>query len=131
MRRVTPLLVAALAAMLGLAGVASAHAILVGSQPKQASEVQGPDVDVSLEFNSRIDADRSSVVLVRAADGDHELAPVGAGAQPLALIQSGEPNRLDAKASGLEPGTYRLRWQVLSVDGHVSRGDVTFKVRAP
>ena len=38
---------------------------------------------------------------------------------------------LAAKASGLAPGAYRLRWQVLSVDGHVSRGDVNFKVRAP
>jgi methionine-rich copper-binding protein CopC len=131
MRRVTRILAVALAAALGLAGAASAHAILVGSQPKQASEVQGPDVDVSLEFNSRIDPDRSSLVLVRAAESEHELAPVGAGPQPLALLPSGEPNRLDAKASGLEPGTYRLRWQVLSVDGHVSRGDVTFKVRAP
>jgi copper resistance protein C len=131
MRRVTRLLAAAVAGALALAGSASAHAILVDSQPKQASEVQGPDVDVSLEFNSRIDADRSSLVLVRAAEGEPGLAPVGAGSQPLALIQSGEPNRLAAKASGLEPGTYRLRWQVLSVDGHVSRGDVTFKVRAP
>lgn len=131
MRRVTRVLAAALAAALGLAGTASAHAILVGSQPKQASEVQGPDVDVSLEFNSRIDAERSSLLLVRAPESEHELAPVGSGPQPLALIQTGEPNRLDAKASGLQPGTYRLRWQVLSVDGHVSRGDVTFKVRAP
>jgi len=131
MRRVTRLLAAAAAAALGLAGPAWAHAILIGSQPKQASEVQGPDVDVSLEFNSRIDGERSSLTLVRAAASEGELAPVGARSQPLALIQSGEPNRLDAKASGLEPGTYRLRWQVLSVDGHVSRGDVTFKVRAP
>jgi methionine-rich copper-binding protein CopC len=130
MRRVSLVLAAAAAAALGLAGAASAHAILIGSQPKQASEVQGPDVDVSLEFNSRIDAERSSLELMRDA-ADHELAPVGAGATPLALIRSDEPNRLGAKASGLEPGAYRLRWQVLSVDGHVSRGDVIFKVRAP
>jgi methionine-rich copper-binding protein CopC len=56
---------ACLAALLGLASTASAHAILVGSQPKEATEVVGPDVDVSLEFNSRIDAARSSLQLAR------------------------------------------------------------------
>jgi len=131
MRGVIRVLALAASAALGLAGPASAHAILIASQPKQASEGAGPDVEVSLEFNSRIDAERSSLQLVRAAATDHELAPVGAGSQALALIDRGEPNKLDAKASGLEPGTYRLRWQVLSVDGHVSRGDVTFNVRAP
>src|SRR5262249_8848853 len=131
MPRVTRVLAAALAAALGTAGTASAHAILVGSQPKQGEEGRGPDGDASLGLNSRTAAERPSLVLVRAAESERDLAPVGAGTHPLALIESGEPNRLDAKASGLEPGTYRLRWQVLSVDGHVSRGDVTFKVRAP
>jgi hypothetical protein len=110
-----------LATALAWAGPAAAHAILVGSQPKEAAEVAGPDVDVSLEFNSRIDAARSSLQLSRE----------GAEATPLALGESAEPNKLAAKAAGLTPGAYRLRWQVLSVDGHVSRGNVNFKVRAP
>jgi hypothetical protein len=121
-----------LAALLLLASsAASAHAILVGSQPKEAAEVAGPDVDVSLEFNSRIDAARSSLSLARDDAATGQLAPVSAGAQPLALAESSEPNKLLAKASGLEPGMYHLRWQVLSVDGHVSRGNVNFRVRAP
>jgi methionine-rich copper-binding protein CopC len=110
-----------LAALLAVANVAWAHAILVDSQPKAGSEVAGPDVDVSLEFNSRIDAARSSL----------QLSHDGGELQPLALGESPAPNKLAAKASGLAPGAYRLRWQVLSVDGHVSRGDVKFKVRAP
>jgi methionine-rich copper-binding protein CopC len=125
------LAVACLAALFVLANVASAHAILVGSQPKEAAEVAGPDVDVSLEFNSRIDAARSSLQLAREDAGTPPLAPVGAGVQTLALAESAEPNKLLAKASGLTPGVYHLRWQVLSVDGHVSRGNVNFRVRAP
>jgi copper resistance protein C len=110
---------------------ARAHAILVGSQPKEASEVTGPDVQVSLEFNSRIDSSRSSLTLVPGGAGPGELAPVGAREpEELALASGGAPNKLEATASGLAPGTYRLLWQVLSVDGHVSRGNVTFKVRA-
>ena len=30
--------------------------------------------------------------------------------------------------AGLAPGSYVLRWQVLSVDGHITRGDIPFKV---
>jgi methionine-rich copper-binding protein CopC len=118
------------AALLALADVAGAHAILIDSQPKPAAEVQGPDVEVSLEFNSRIDASRSSLSLAHD-DGVPGPAAVGAGAQSLHIAESSEPNKLATKLLGLEPGSYRLRWQVLSVDGHVSRGDVKFKVRAP
>jgi hypothetical protein len=103
------------------ARLARAHAILVGSAPAANAEVDGPDVDVKLEFNSRIDAARSSLQLARGRE---------AQAAPLSLLPEKEPNKLAAKATGLEPGDYRLRWQVLSVDGHVSRGDVRFKVRA-
>jgi copper resistance protein C len=106
---------------LAMASGAHAHAILVSSQPAANAEVAGKDVDVRLEFNSRIDAARSSL----------QLAKDGGALEPLALAESKEPNLLTAKAAGLAPGAYRLRWQVLSVDGHVSRGDVNFKVRAP
>jgi copper resistance protein C len=108
-------------AWLSLSGVASAHAILVDSKPQEQGEVAGPEVSVALEFNSRIDAARSSLQLARE----------GQDPQPLALRAAAEPNELDATASGLAPGSYKLRWQVLSVDGHVSRGNVNFRVRAP
>jgi len=28
------------------------------------------------------------------------------------------------------PGAWRLRWQVLALDGHITRGDVPFAIRA-
>jgi methionine-rich copper-binding protein CopC len=28
----------------------------------------------------------------------------------------------------IEPGTYRVKWRVLSVDTHVTEGDFTFRV---
>jgi methionine-rich copper-binding protein CopC len=31
----------------------------------------------------------------------------------------------------LTPGTYVLRWQVLAIDGHITRGDVPFTVTEP
>jgi len=100
---------------------ARAHAILVASQPQQNAELAGPEVDFRLEFNSRIDASRSSL----------QLAKDGAAPEALALDHTAEPNLLVAKVPELAPGAYRLRWQVLSIDGHVSRGDLNFRVRTP
>ena len=34
-------------------------------------------------------------------------------------------------AAELQPGEYTVRWQVLAVDGHITRGDVPFTVTAP
>lgn len=40
--------------------------------------------------------------------------------------QSGEAN-LNAHAT-LTPGNYTLRWQALSTDGHITRGEIPFSV---
>jgi methionine-rich copper-binding protein CopC len=124
MARRTLRLVAAVLCVIWLlapAAEARAHAILVTSQPQQNAELAGSEVDFRLEFNSRIDAARSSL----------QLAKDGGQPQPLALGESTAPNLLVARVQELAPGDYRLRWQVLSVDGHVSRGDLNFRVRTP
>jgi methionine-rich copper-binding protein CopC len=41
------------------------------------------------------------------------------------------PDVIGARAAGLPPGAYRLRWQVLAIDGHITRGDIPFRVVAP
>lgn len=97
---------------------AMAHAIVVGSSPAPKTSVAGPDVALKLDFNSRIDKARSSFELV-GPDGVATRVPVA---------QDGEPGVLEAKATGLVPGAWRLRWQVLSVDGHITRGDIPFNV---
>jgi methionine-rich copper-binding protein CopC len=95
-----------------------AHAIIVESAPAVNATVAGPELDVTLRFNSRIDRARSSLTLSqKASDKPKTLELVG-----------DSPDRLMAHASGLAPGAYSLRWQVLSVDGHITRGDIPFKV---
>jgi methionine-rich copper-binding protein CopC len=36
---------------------------------------------------------------------------------------------LQSRIQGLERGEYVLRWQVLASDGHITRGEVPFRVR--
>ena len=98
--------------------LAFAHAVLVSSTPKIHGTVHGPDIDVDLKFNSRVDGTRSSLSLV---------LPSGT-VQPLSLSKQASPDELSARAQ-LTPGKYILRWQALAVDGHITRGEVPFTVQ--
>jgi copper resistance protein C len=97
---------------------AAAHAVLLESNPALKSAVSGPDVPVKLRFNVRIDALRSRLTLIRA-DGS---------AQPLEISRQTPADTLSAEATGLAAGAYRLRWQVLASDGHITRGEIPFTV---
>ena len=96
-----------------------AHAILMDSTPKANATVKGPDVSITLRYNVRIDGGRSRVQLEQP-DGT---------AVPLTLAKQGTPDVLQTKAAGLKPGTYKLIWNVLASDGHMSKGEVPFTVQ--
>src|SRR5438045_8988114 len=95
-----------------------AHAVLLESSPALKSSVSGPDVPLKLRFNVRIDAARSRLTLV---DADGTL-------QTLKIQGQDGLDTLSAEAKGLRPGTYRLRWQLLASDGHITRGEIPFTV---
>ena len=97
---------------------AEAHAVLVESNPALNGQVSGPDVSVQLRFNVRIDASRSRLALLRS-DGS---------TQSLELGKPTSADTLTSQAKGLSPGEYRLRWQVLASDGHLTRGEIPFTV---
>jgi methionine-rich copper-binding protein CopC len=102
----------------GTTQVCWAHAILMGSTPALNSTVKGPDFDINLRYNVRIDGGRSRVRLV-APDGS---------VSTLTLASQASPDTLQTHATGLKPGTYKLQWQVLASDGHMSRGEIPFTV---
>src|SRR5215471_8219972 len=97
----------------------SAHAILLEATPSANSKIGGPDVAIRLRFNSRIDAQRSRLTLV---------LPNGSN-RKLELLPQPSPDILNSQVSGLTDGNYRLQWQVLATDGHITRGEFSFEVR--
>jgi copper resistance protein C len=109
---------ASLVTLFALSPLALAHAILVASTPAARTTLRGPGVAVDLKFNSRVDGKRSRLVLV---------FPNGA-TQVLALVKQPAPEELAARAE-LEPGAYTLRWQAVAADGHITRGEIPFKVQ--
>jgi methionine-rich copper-binding protein CopC len=91
----------------------------VSSSPAAGATVSGDAVGIRLHFNSRIDHARSQLTL---------LAPNGES-QKLTPASDAPDDELDADATRLSSGAWRLHWQVLSVDGHITRGDIPFTVR--
>lgn len=112
-------LLLALACLLLYSQRAFSHAIVIQSSPAVDANVAAGDVAIRLRFNSRIDHARSKLLLY-SADGKETI---------LKTDPEARPDSLEAEARGLMPGTWRLRWQVLSVDGHITRGDIPFSGR--
>jgi methionine-rich copper-binding protein CopC len=44
------------------------------------------------------------------------------------LVEAASPAALQVPLNLLGPGTYRVKWRVLSVDTNVTEGDFTFRV---
>jgi len=95
----------------------AAHALLIESTPAPNSSVAGPDIEIRLRFNSRIDEARSRLTLVFPDHTTYRLE-----------IHKQAADTLTSRATGLKRGAHSLQWQVLASDGHVTRGEVPFAV---
>ena len=102
-----------------LGALADAHAILKSSVPRPKQILRGPDVAITLTFNSRIDGKRSRIAV----------ASTDAAERPLSIADQSSPEVMRAVAKGLKSGSYTVRWQVLASDGHISRGEIPFEVQ--
>ena len=111
---------AVLAVLLAGGRFIEGHAILKESSPAANSTIPGPDLSVTLKYNVRVDSARSKIQLSCPDQSVIEL--------PIAKQES--PDTLSSKATGLKPGAYKLQWQVLAPDGHITRGVVPFSVKA-
>lgn len=116
-RKVAGWLAAAMLA-LAVATLVEGHAILKETHPAANSKVAGPDVPIMLKYNVRIDAKLSKLQLLNPDNSTTDLK----------IEEQASPDTLNAKATGLKPGAYRIRWQVLAPDGHITRGEVPFTV---
>jgi len=110
------IVVAALIGFLSAPASASAHAILIRSEPAAGGKVSLGKLVMSFRYNSRIDRARSQLTLT-GPDRNQAVLTISVDG-PADLLQTG--------ADLTVPGAYVVHWQVLSVDGHITRGDVPF-----
>jgi len=100
--------------------LAAAHAILETSEPANGAHVPAGALTLRLRYNSRIDRARSGLTLTRPDQSKITLR----------IDPEGPPDLLTSTVT-LTPGAYVVRWQVLAIDGHITRGDVAFTVTGP
>ena len=98
-------------------GEATAHALLDHAEPRVGSTVATPPREVTLWFTQKLEPAFSSVTVTDAAG-----QRVDAGKARV----SGSQMSVSLRAGG--SGTYRVNWQVLSVDAHRTNGNFTFQV---
>ena len=119
MRIAHPVLSAVLA--LSLFTGAQAHAFLDRASPRVGSVASKPPTEVRLTFTQNLEVTFCRVSVT---------GPLGFGGAGAQRPAPGDPKSLvvDLRAP-TPPGTYVVRWRVLSVDTHVTEGDFSFQVR--
>lgn len=110
--------VAFVGVLLLFGGIIEGHAVLKESHPAANGKVKGPDVPIMLKYNVRVDAKLSKVQLLNPDNSTSDLK----------IEAQSSPDTLQATATGLKPGGYTIRWQVLAPDGHITRGEIPFTV---
>jgi copper resistance protein C len=110
----------ALAALLLGAGVAWGHAFLERAEPRVGSTVKSPPSQVRAWFTQSLEPAFSTLEVVNERGERVDEGPAKADAASPAVLQ--------VRLKSLGPGTYRVKWRVLSVDTHVTEGDFTFRV---
>jgi copper resistance protein C len=104
-----------------LSGAAQAHAFLRHATPAVGSTLSASPPELTLDYTEAIEP-RFSGIDVLDAQGQ----PVGAGDLHLAPDNA---KRLIIGLKRLGPGTYTVKWHVISVDTHHTEGAFTFSVQ--
>ncbi|MEA2863033.1 MAG: copper resistance protein [Bradyrhizobium sp.] len=99
------------------AGEATAHAMLDHAEPRVGNTVATPPREVTLWFTQKLEPAFSSVTVTNAA---------GQRVDTGKARVSGSQMTVSLRAGG--SGTYRVNWQVLSVDAHRTNGSFAFQV---
>jgi methionine-rich copper-binding protein CopC len=102
-----------------LPNLAFCHAIVIASDPAAGSILPSAPFEATIRFNNRIDVARSNLVVL---DASRQITA-------LTVRPVSDPDVMAGSVPPLRPGRYRLRWQVLALDGHITRGDIPFSVQ--
>jgi copper transport protein len=110
-----------LAIMVSTAGPASAHAVLLRTDPSPQTTVKTPPSAVRLDFSEAVEV---AFGAVRVFDVDGKRVDKG-------TIQTAQGRRQLVVPASLPGGTYTVTWRVVSADGHPVHGGFQFYVGAP
>lgn len=98
-----------------------AHATMVRSQPAAGATLTTPPGEILLWFSERLEGQFHTVTVT---DERGRTIPTRN-----LRVDTADPTRLTVVVDPLPPGVYRVRWQVLSRDGHVAKGAFSFSIQ--
>ena len=107
--------------LVGVAPSIEAHALLVRSAPPKRAVLRDPPRQVELWFNERLEPAFAALTVWDKGGGQVSTAQ--------ARVSVDDRKRLMLDLPALPPGTYTVRFRVLSVDGHVAEDSFAFSVR--
>jgi methionine-rich copper-binding protein CopC len=107
----------------GWPAAAGAHAALVNSVPAARATLTTPPARVTLTFNERLEAAYARVSVWDAAGEQVDLKD--------GALDGDTQKILAVSLPALAPGSYTVRYRVLSVDGHVVEASFAFTVGRP
>jgi copper resistance protein C len=98
------------------------HAYLVKSSPARRAALSNPPTRVVLWFNERLEAQFSQLSVWNAEGQQVDGGDVQVGPDDAKRLSVGIPT--------LPAGSYRVKYRVLSVDGHIVEAEFPFTVRS-
>jgi copper resistance protein C len=100
-----------------------AHAILIKSQPEKDATLTEAPKRVDLWFNDKVGSEHKALAVIGSdgtrvdnKDVDQEMF---------------DKSHLLATVQPLTPGTYTVRYRVVSIDTHIVTGKYQFSIKAP
>ena len=111
------LILLTLAMPVGLA----AHSTMVRSQPPAGATLTTPPGEIILWFNERLERQFHTVTVT---DERGRTIPTRN-----LHVDTADLTKLTVAVEPLPPDVYRVRWQVLSRDGHVAKGAFSFSIQ--
>jgi copper transport protein len=107
-------------ALVGLAGPASAHAVLDSSSPQDGASVDREPAEVSLTFDEAVQPIPASDEVISSTGERVDTGQMRQSADGTTIVLPLRP--------GLPAGTYSATWRVVSADTHIVGGSVTFGI---
>lgn len=104
-------------------GVARAHAFLLSTAPSDSAVLATPPTQIRLWFSEPISLVPRSL---EVSGPDGRIVPI----EP-PRVAVGDSAELFAAVHARQPGTYLVRWAVISADTHPVRGALTFSIGTP
>lgn len=96
------------------------HGVLIESSPSHGAILKTSPAVISLRFNATLEPSITQVSLVDVKNHT----------QALTITNESTVERIVATVPPLSPGVYRVTFQVLATDGHVTEGSIRFTILA-